>query len=388
MISQELTTQLVKAPTPGDVFERLIEQLEAQKSWHLLFDALLAQSKLKLGLPTLKPTSFEDVPAALRPQFEKDYATAARAVGTALLGQKDITGAYPYFQAIRDLEPLAAALKAIPLPATWSEEAQALIQLALYQKVAPERGVEMMLKLQGTCSTITALDQIFAELPSEARSRCAVLMVRNLHHDLLSNLSREVLQKSPLAMPPKTIREAISGRDWLFAESNYHIDVSHLHSVVRFARSIMNSPADLALARDLAEYGSMLDPQLQYSAEPPFDDYYAAHQQFFSVLLESTPDEHLAWFQKKLDAEPDAPDRALIAYVMVDLLARRKLLKEAIPLARTHLIGADPQFLAAFSELCRDAGEWGVLAEVAAEENEPVLYAAAVAAQCPQPSAS
>ncbi|MBA4031948.1 MAG: hypothetical protein C0478_13805 [Planctomyces sp.] len=380
MVSEELAARLTGAETPAAVFDRLIEQLSADKSWHLLFDALLAKAKLELGLPVLRPTSFEDVPAKDRAAFEKSYAVAARQVGEGLLAQKDVAGAFPYFQAIRDLEPVARAIKASPIPQTWSEESQALVQIALYQKAAPDRGVEMMLKMQGTCSTITALDQVFAELTSADRSRCAILMVRTLHKDLLANLAREVQQRLPLGMPPKTIREAITGRDWLFADANYHIDVSHLHSVVRFARSIMHSPADLALARDLAEYGAMLDPQLQYSAEPPFDDYYTAHQRYFGVLVEATPETDLAWFQKKLDAEPDAPDRALIAYVMVDLLARLKRTQEAIPLAKAHLLGVDPQFLSAFAELCRDAGDWDTLAEVAKEQDDPVLLAAALSA--------
>jgi hypothetical protein len=43
-------------------------------------------------------------------------------------------------------------------------------------------------------------------------------------------------------------------------------------------------------------------------------------------------------------------------------------------------LGVDPQFLSAFAELCRDAGDWDTLAEVAKEQDDPVLLAAALSA--------
>ena len=90
---------------------------------------------------------------------------------------------------------------------------------------------------------------------------------------------------------PEGKRVLFDIKDWLFQDGNYHIDVSHLNSVVRFARFLDADCPELDLATQLAQYGSQLDQQYQYPAEPPFDDYYAAHLQFFNLLNSTAVDD-------------------------------------------------------------------------------------------------
>src|SRR5262249_22526289 len=171
------------------------------------------------------------------------------------------------------------------------------------------------------------------------------------------------------------------GREWLFAENNYHIDVSHLHSTVRFARALPPESPDLALARDLAEYGSHLSPQFQYAGGPPFEDYYAAHREFFRFLQNDGREEALAYFQRKLEQEPDEVDKPMLAYVIVDLLIRVKRYDEAIPLAEKYLVTADEGFAENFSEMCREAGRYDALLRAAENRNDFVGYASALLQQ-------
>ena len=56
-----------------------------EKNYHRLFDVLLMQKKLELGLPLIRPTSFEDVPDDHRSGFEQHYVESARRVGSLLL---------------------------------------------------------------------------------------------------------------------------------------------------------------------------------------------------------------------------------------------------------------------------------------------------------------
>jgi hypothetical protein len=368
------------------VFAGLASALREKKDYHKLFDALCLKKKHELGAPLHRPTSFDDVPAEKRDEFEEAYVAAAREVGQLLLADKKLGQSFVYFNAVRETQPIHDAIDAFPIPRESSEESEELIDLAFYKLVHPVKGMQILLKTHGTCSTITALDQAFMNLSPEQRSECAALLVRTLHRDLIQSVDREVKQRIPFAEPAKTLRELSAGREWLFAENNYHIDVSHLHSTVRFARSLSPSQPELALARDLAEYGIQLSPQFQYPGEPPFTEFYPAHIQLFKYLLNDDRDQAMAYFQHQLDGSDDVQSQAMIAYVMVDLLARTEQLDLALPLAEKYLINADPDFAAAFAELCQKAGRFDVLMRSAEERSDLVTYAAALIQQSANPA--
>lgn len=363
------------------VFDHLATTLRNQREYHKLFDALCLKKKHELGAPLHRPTSFDDVPVEKRDEFESAYVAAAREVGQLLLADKKLSQSFVYFHALRETKPIHDVIEAAPLPRESSEESEELIDLAFYKMVHPVKGMQIMLKTHGTCSTITALDQGFMNFNPEQRSTCAALLVRTLHGDLLQSIQREVKQRIPFAEPAKTLRELTAGREWLFAENNYHIDVSHLHSTVRFARSLTPAQPELALARDLAEYGVQLAQQFQYPGEPPFSDFYPAHIQFFKYLSNEKRDESMAYFQRLLDSEPEPSTQAMIAYVMVDLLTRTDQLDAALPLAEKYLVKADQDFAAAFAELCQKSGRFDVLLRSAEERNDLVTFAAALVQQ-------
>ncbi|WP_397568557.1 hypothetical protein [Schlesneria sp. T3-172] len=363
------------------VFEQLAQTLRDKRDFHKLFDALCLKKKYELGAPLHRPTSFDDVPAEKRDEFEAAYIAAAREVANLLLKDNKLGQSFVYFHALRETQPLRDAIEAIELPQETSEQSEELIDLAFYKLLHPVKGMQIMLRTHGTCSTITSLDQAYMSLTPEQRSACAALLVRTLHADLLQSLQREVQQKIPVAAPVTTLKELTAGREWLFAENNYHIDVSHLHSTVRFARSLSPTHPDLPLALDLAEYGVQLSPQFQYPGEPPFTEFYAAHIQFFKYLLNDNRDEALAYFQRQLENEADSPSQAMIAYVMVDLLARTEQLDKALPIAEKYLVSADHDFAAAFAELCEKAGRFDVLLRNAEQRSDLVTYAAALVQQ-------
>lgn len=360
------------------VFEGLAELLRERHEHHKLFDALCLTKKHQMGLPINRPTSFEDVPEDRRDEFELAYTAAAREVGQLLLADKKLGQAFIYFHAVRDTEPLRQAIDDIKTPDESGEESEELIDLAFYKLVHPVKGMQIMLKTHGTCSTITALDQVFMNLNAEQRSDCAALLVNTLHRDLLQSVDREVKHRMPFAETVTMLRELTAGREWLFAENNYHIDVSHLHSTVRLARSLSSDRPELKLVRDLAEYGKQLAPQFQYGGEPPFTEFYPAHIQFFNFLLGDDRDRALNYFQAQLEQADDASTQAMVAYVMVDLLARTEQLEAALPLAETYLVKADQEFAGAFAELCQKAGRYDILRRSAEERGDLVTYAAAL----------
>lgn len=373
-------SQLTESKPSGasTVFDNLLESLKASKDYHRLFDATLMRKKQQLGLPLLRPTSLDDVPSDKRTEFEKTYVEAAREVGKLFLDAGQIANAWLYFRTIREPEPVAKALAAMPSRREPGDDTEELIQVALFEGANPQKGVEWMLRTHGTCSTITSLEQQMSRLPTDDRKRCAAILVKHLYEDLTESVRADVQRRMALAPPADTLREAIAGRDWLFQEGNYHIDVSHLNAVVRFARFLDKSCPELKLAIQLAEYGGHLDPQFQYPGDPPFDEFYPAHRHFFQALLGEKVDEAIAYFKEKLNAEPDEPDKQLIAYVLVDLTSRIGRWDDAVQLAEQYLLNLEDSSSFSFSELCRDAGRMDVLQRVAQSKNDLVTFTAAL----------
>ncbi len=383
-MSDEATTfqeldEALKREGPQAALERLISVLKQRKDYHRLFDALLLQARYEMGLPLVRPTSFDDVPENQRQEFERRYVDAARQVGELWLEADNIPAAWLYLKTIQEPQKVKEALDRLDVRQVADEQGDQLIQVALYEGAHPVKGLELMLERQGICSTITALEQFLAQMTPEDRRQAARLLVRRLYEDLKHTLQAEVSQRIVGVPPAETVRELIAGRDWLFEGGNYHIDVSHLNAVVRFARHLDADCPELDLAMELAEYGSHLAEQFQYPGDAPFEDFYPAHLHYFH-LLKGGPkrDEAFAYFRQKLEEEPDEPDRQMIAYVLVDLLLRTGRTQEAVALAREHLSGLDESSGFSFAELCREAGSMQELKEVSREKGDLVEYTAAM----------
>lgn len=363
---------------PRATVDSLVELLRAQRDYFHLFDALLLRKKFELGVPVGQPTSLDDVPEEHRDAFEEAYIDAAREVGRLLLESGDIPRAWPYFRTIRETQPVRDAIEALDLPHEANEETEQVTAIAVYEGANPGKGIEMLLRTHGTCNTITAVDQQLYRMPPADQQRVVGLLVRHLHEDLLDSVRRDVERRIALLPPTDSLVELIAGRDWLFQEGNYHIDASHLHSVVRFARTLEPGNPALPAAVDLAEYGARLDPQLQYPGDPPFEEFYPAHALFLSALAGRKRPEAYAYFREKLAEEPDEPDRQLIAFVLVDLLTRCGERDQAFEVAAEHLRNVDESTGFSFARLCRESGRTDALRQYAQDTGDLVGYVTAL----------
>ncbi len=364
---------------PQAALEQLARVLTDEANYHRLFDVLLMQKKLELKLPLVRPTSFDDVPDDDRSGFETHYVESARTVGRLLLEEGRVGDAWVYFQTIQEPGPVREALEQVAPGGEDYEKTEELINVALYEGAHPVKGLELMLNSHGTCNTITALDQQITQLPPDDRRAAASLLVKQLYGDLCHTISAEITQRLPMIEPSDNLRELIAGdRDWLFDDNNYHIDVSHLSSVVRFARFLDNDSPELQKALELAEYGQRLDQQFHYPGEVPFGDFYTAHGHFLRALLDDGRDEAVDYFAGQLEAEPDEEDKQLIAYVVVDLLRRIGRVDDAVELAVTHLAHLDDSTGFSFSELCQSAGRLDLLRDTARSRGDLVTWAGAL----------
>jgi hypothetical protein len=377
-MSEETFDELQKIQTaqgPAAAIDRLIAVLTADKRYHQLFDALLMKKRFELGLPLVRPTSLKDIPDGQRDEFEKVYVASARKVGDLLLAEGSIPHAWHYFRAINEPQTVTAAIEALPDTGSTPEE---ILEIALFQGLAPVKGLKMHLASHGTCSTITAFDQISMQLAPEIRRQCAQALVRRLYDDLRENVQSDVLRRQPMNPPGETLRQLIAGREWLFADDSYHIDVSHLNAVVRFARFLDADCPELALALQLAQYGSRLAEQYQYAGNPPFDDFYPAHIQFFKVLLGEDRDAALEYFRSRIGDDPADTDSQMAAFVLVDLLLRIGETNQALELACRYLPDSADDFGLSLPELCAKSGRLDLLQQISRGRGDVVNFTAAL----------
>ena len=129
------------------------------------------------------------------------------------------------------------------------------------------------------------MNQLMSQMSAEERRQAAAMLVRRLTTDLQFTVRRDLDARHIQHAPEATLGDLLAGNDWLFDEGNYHIDVSHLHATVGFARHLKPGDPELPMAIDLCTYGSQLAEPLRYPADVPFDDYYPAHRHFLEALV-------------------------------------------------------------------------------------------------------
>jgi len=371
---------------PAAALDVLAGQLDARGDYRGLLDALLLKARHDLGLPLVLAGGFEGLPEAARTAYEERYVESIRHVGNKFLAAGDLAGAWPYFRAIGEPDPVARAIEAFE-PADDDPRVGQVVEVAFNQGAHPRKGFALILKHYGTCSAISS----FEHLPRDeaTRTACADGLVRQLHEHLVANLRAEIAQRGqPLPAEGTPIPALIAGRDWLFADDSYHVDVSHLSSTVRLS-PLLADPATVALAAELTDYGRNLSGRHKYEGDPPFQNVYEDHALYLNALIGRDVDAAVAHFRAKTtppthedaddNGEPMTPDPTA-AQVLVGLLVRLGRLDDALDVAAEHLAGIPEAslFCPGVSQLCQRAGQPSRLVRIAREQGDLVQYAAAI----------
>ena len=371
---------------PSVAIEQLCESLRADGEYHLLFYALLLKKRHELGVHPVPTGPASALPPESHAAYEEGIRAAAREVGHALLQRGEIVPAWSYFRMIEEPEPVRAALA--NYQPDDSERLQGLIQLALYEGLDPQRGFEWILQHYGTCNAITTLSGA-EHLTEEQRRYCIRALVRTLYHDLRSNLTTLISEHEGNAPPeaqaprdtPGVLLQLIAQRDWLFAEDAYHIDTSHLSSVVQMSMHL--TPClELDLARELCVYGCKLSGRFLAQDDVPFERGYADYRVYLDILAGHQVEQGLAHFRGKLEAADPDQLGTYPAEVLVNLYLKLGRGREAIAVARQYLreVSGRPLTCPNLNELCQKTGEYGLLAETAREQGDPVHFLAGLLA--------
>jgi hypothetical protein len=353
-------------------FEFLAQRFREQKQFPQLFEARLMRKRQELGMPLIQTEPIGELPGDTRRRYEDAYIDAAREVGGLYLAEGDIVRAWPYFRAIGETAPVAAAIEKVEP----GEGIEPVIEIAFHERANPRKGFELILANYGTCSAITTFEQYPGR---EGREDSVRLLVRKLHGDLVESLKHAIGTREEKPPDSRHIPSLVAGRDWLFDENNYHIDTSHLAAVIRFSSDVTDRET-LAMSVELTEYGRRLSSLFQYKGHPPFDNIYVDYGIYMRANLGDEVDAAIAHFRTKVEAADPNEIGSGPAQVLVNLLARLGRYSEAVEASIKYLSDADPSQLSCPTvvQLCEKAGDQARLRELAREHGDLLSFTAAI----------
>jgi hypothetical protein len=367
------------AGDPAALFQRVAQSLVEAGELHRLFDLRLIQERQRLGLPLDRRTAIDDVEEPLRSQVEAGYLEACREVGELLLEAGRLREAWMYLRPAGDKTSVRKELSKVVLN---DDRADELIELALFEAVDPERGYAWLLGRNGTCNAITTLDGLSPQLGITDLKACAGVLVRHVYRELSGNLRGHLTKLKGAAPSNLSVLEFIDQHPELLAGGNYHLDVSHLGSTVRYAR-LLTEPSLVTKAYEMAEYGSRLPQDLQYPSEAPFEQTFSAHRLLFEATLGRNVDAALAFFADKAEAERDDPRTTTAIETYLILLSRTGRAGDALKAYR-DFVPADRELSAhapTLLELAAISGDWELYEQLCRDRQDILGYAAGVIAR-------
>src|SRR5207302_522441 len=196
-----------------------------------------------------------ELPGSTHEAYEETIRTAGREVGQIYLSRGDIPKAWAFFRMLGEPDPVKEALRTYsPGP---DDDPYPVIEVAWQHGLLPEKGFDLVLDRNGVCSAITMVHSSDLTQNPPLRDYCIKRLVRALYEQLLERLRNDLQSRGIEAPAGATVGSIVAAHPELFGEDVYHIDTSHLSSVVQMAMQLPPSP-ELDLARELALYGSKL----------------------------------------------------------------------------------------------------------------------------------
>jgi len=364
---------------PAAAVEELIAELRAAEDFQGLFYAMLMKTRVELGVSPFPTGPATELPSETHEPYENAIREAARHVGKLLLDRKEYAKAWAFFRMLGEPEPVREALEAFtPGP---DDDVYPVIEIAWQNGLLPKKGFDLVLDRHGLCSAITMVSGSDLSSNADLRDYCVTKLAKALHSQLTERLRNDLAGRGTSISPHATIPELVNTDPALFADDAYHIDTSHLSSVVQMA--VMNLPAGEAvnLARELCAYGRKLSPNLQGNNDAPFEENYEDFLAYLNVLAGENVEENLKRFEAKAAREAEV-GATYAAQIYVNLLLKAERPVEALAAAKRFLLAEDDRNLICpgVSELAKRAGDFTSLAEAAKARHDPVGYLASLIA--------
>lgn len=363
---------------PAAAVDELVSELRTAEDFQGLFYALLMKKRLELGVSPFPMSPVSELPAHTHEPYEDAIRAAGRHVGGLLLDRNEFSKAWAFFRMLGEPEPVREALERfVPGP---DDDVYPLIEIAWQGGVLPKKGFDLVLDRHGICSAITMVSGSDLGSNPDLRNYSVGRLATALHAQLTERLRSDLGTRGVSAPEGASIPQLVEMHPELFAEDAYHIDTSHLSSVVQMSAQLPPGAA-LDLARELCAYGRKLAPNLQGHNDAPFEENYDDYLAYLNVVAGEKVEEGLARFAAKAEREA-AEGATYAAQVYVNLLLRANRTNEALAAAKRFLLAEDDRNLICpgVNELARRVGDFTVLADAARARNDAVGFLASLIA--------
>ncbi len=355
---------------------QLVEFLRKSGQYPELFEALKIQRRLELGMTAVALDSDPPLSAKNAEAIERGLLDGCREVGLSLIRQGLLQDGWLYMRAVGDSNAVREAMKDLEVN---SDNIEDFLGLLVHEGIDIGRGVELSLEHRGTCNTISMMESFVAMRNRRDQQAGVGPLVRYLHDELITSVRSDLARRDGGCPPGDTLASLLAQRPDLLREGAYHLDTTHIASVVRLAR-ILDDRDELALALDLCRYGRELGPGFQYPSEEPFGELYLMSSYFFSALLGENVDPALHQFLRKAESLDPEQYGTVAIETYADLLARIGRYSEAIAfLIKRMPVGMRPFGIApSLLELSSQAGDYEPMMEQSKIRNDIIGFTAAL----------
>jgi hypothetical protein len=368
------------AKGPAAAVDQLCSDLRELGDLNALFYSLLMKKRVELGVTPFPTGPSAELPAETHTAYEQSIREAGRLVGGEFLKLHDLRKAWFYFNMLGETDLVREYIERYE--PTDADDVQPVIEVGLYHGVHPSKGFDLVIGRYGICNAITTYSgQDFSRNP-DAKQHAIRALVRTLYDQLLERLRTDLESRGGKAPENPTVGGIVQAHPELTEEGAYHIDTSHLSSVVQFALEMDASP-QRKLARELCAYGERLSESFKFASDPPFEKSYADYKVLLDVLDGENVEAGLKHFRDKI-APAAAEGSTFPAEVFVNLLLKLDRKAEALEVAKKYLAGENRQLSCpSVYELCQQAGDFGGLAEAARSRGDGVHFLAGLIAGRP-----
>jgi hypothetical protein len=374
---EELRQKLAQSG-PAAAIDQLCTKLLQAEDYQNYFYAKLMQKRVELGVSPFPMGPATELPSHTHEAYEEAIRQTGREVGQILLNKRDIPRAWTYFRILGEPEPVRQALETfIPQP---GEDTYGLVEVAWQQQVHPKKGFELILESHGICSAITMVHSSDLSQQPALRQHCIQKLIHAMHAQLKERLQNDLRGRGVNLSESESITTLVEKHPELFVDDAYHIDVSHLSSIVQMALHLPACP-ELHQVQELCEYGARLSVGLRGDNDPPFQDTYKDYLAYVKVVNGIEVEAGLAHFAKKAE-EGRQEGYQYPAEVYVNLLVKISRLAQALQAARDYLSDANDRELSCpgVVELAKLSQDFATLSEVAQQKSDPVTFLAGLIA--------
>jgi len=337
------TIQKLAAETSGEsrieainaTLDFLDQHFRKGKEYFQLFEVLKMKVRHRLRLSLTYGKESDQLAESDQRELEDGLLLACREVGRLLIENGQLQEGWMYLQPIGDREWIESVIRAIPVN---EESLDTIIEIAISNGAAPAYGYKLLIENFGTCNAITTFDTQAMRFDQRSQQAMAEVLLRHLYAELCENLKYGLEQAGLPASRESSLAELLAAHPTLIEGGSCHIDATHLSSVMRIAR-LVDQPADVRIALELARYGKGLHEDFQYPNPPPFEATYPDHECYFAALLGENVDAAITYFRAKLESVDVHQFGPVAIEVLAELLVRVGRVDEALEVLTTKLLG-------------------------------------------------